>query len=190
MVTVPEGANVHSIAMKRSVEAKRRIKVRAKAEVKGKKGGSISRSNSQSSKGSGSSWSRSKSRKRSWSRRSSSSNTRSQICRDYVAGKCTRGKDCKWSHPPICKHHKMDTATKGKAANTCTLSAVKPPGSPQKNEGDPWKRLLKGKGLRRKANPGDLKRINANIRIRRTRKGSWHVCYPSPACRRRRLANR
>ena len=34
MATVPEGANVHSITMKRSVEAKRRIKVRAKAEVK------------------------------------------------------------------------------------------------------------------------------------------------------------
>ena len=34
MATVPEGANAHSIAMKRSVEAKRRINVRAKAEVK------------------------------------------------------------------------------------------------------------------------------------------------------------
>ena len=34
---------------------------------------------------------------------------------------------------------KMDTATRGKAVNTCTLSAVKPPGSPQKNEVDPWK---------------------------------------------------
>jgi len=38
MATVPEGADVHSIAMKRSVEAKRRIKVRAKAEVKERKG--------------------------------------------------------------------------------------------------------------------------------------------------------
>ena len=34
MATVPEGANAHSITMKRSVEAKRKIKVRAKAEVK------------------------------------------------------------------------------------------------------------------------------------------------------------
>ena len=54
---------------------------------------------------------------------------------------------------------KMDTAKKrGRAANTCTLSAVKPPGSPQKNEVDPWKRLLKQKGLQRKANLGGLKR--------------------------------
>ena len=33
----------------------------------------------------------------------------------------------------------MDTAKRGRAANTCTQSAVKPQGSPQKTEEDPWK---------------------------------------------------
>ena len=48
----------------------------------------------------------------------------------------------------------MDTATKGTAVNTRALSAVKPPGSPQKNEVDPWKRLLKEKRGSKKSESG------------------------------------
>ena len=65
----------------------------------------------------------------------------------------------------------MDTATRGKAANTCTVSAVKPPGSPQKNEVDPWKGPLKGRRLQRKAKLEDLKRIKAKIRIKGQERG-------------------
>ena len=87
---------------------------------KGKKGKSRSRSNSQSSKGSWSSKTSSKSYKSSWSKRRTSrgsSNSNRQVCRDYIVGKCTRGNECRFWHPPVCRQHKNWTLQKGKSCD-------------------------------------------------------------------------
>ena len=143
MATVPEGTNAHSITQKVSVEAKGKIKVRAKAEVKGRKEDQdpeATRNHRKALEVLGP---------------ARSLESVLGLVEAPLPTLEARSAEIMWlaSVPEartasglallFANITKMDTAKRGRAANTCTLSAVKPPGSPQKTEGGPWKRLLK-----------------------------------------------